>query len=209
MDRLIYEIDLDDYSLPGFCSGTRKYYGTADEVKAFVLSLNNAEGSHLENLVKAIDFNCSNGYILRHTVEYDKGLFISPVTLIAQASFRIKAPEWMHLNIYGYPYYMKADSAIISEMIVKSRKIYVKCARAELKNLRYSIHPTKGKWKKLTDGFWGFPGIIQYDPKGDKTFSSLFFVEKESERKNDPELKIGDPKNIDLSGFCDNIFGDG
>ena len=204
-----YKIYLTDYALPGFCSGGVKYYGTMDELREFIMTVAEKQGKDLDGLKAALESFLAGEQDVQHNVAYDYKPFLTPVEIKSEVAFNIGKIEWTHINIYGYPYYMKADEGTISEVILKDGDTYVKCAKAELKNLMYKSDPPIDHWRKLDGGFWGFPELLLYNKDKDTTFSALYYVERESKEEDDPALTIGDVKELLFEEFCNNIFGDG
>ena len=117
-----------------------------------------------------------------HDVAFGEKQFLTAVNLIKQSEFIFEKYEWTHINIWGFPYYMKTDGGKVKELVLQDGEDFVKCAKAEFKNLMYHADPPLDKWDKMTGGFWGFPELIRYDKSRDATISSLFFIEKRSQK---------------------------
>ena len=204
-----YKIYLTDYALPGFCSGGEKYYGTLDEIKEFIITVAEKQSGDLDGLKTALELYLSGDTSAKHNVAYNNELLLTPVELKKKVEFNIGKLEWTHINIYGYPYYMKADEGTISEIVIQDGDTFVKCVKAELKNLMYKSDPPIDQWRKLDGCFWGFPELLQYNKDKDTIFSALYCVERESKEEDDPALTIGVVKELVFEEFCNNIFGDG
>ena len=205
-----FEIELTDYALPSFCSGGKPYYGTIEQIEGLIEALKNNPKTRDEakDLLLALT-EYKNGCLdCKHSVGYGQGNFLTPVNLEGKSEIVIDDCEWVHKNVWGFPYYMRAKSAIIDQIVVSVNKNVIRCMNAQFFGLEYKGDDSF-PWSKLRNNFWGFPEIISCRKSDECTFSRLYMFE---ERYSDVEIAIRDlneREKIKFNDFCDDIFGDG
>ena len=120
----------------------------------------------------------------------------------------LKDYSWEHLNVWGFPYYMKCDAAKITQLVAKLDKHYCRCYKATFYNLYYKSGI--GTWQ-LVDHFWGHPGLLQYEEteSGNKVQNILYLIDKYYDTYEEAINSVSNRDELFLASFCDEIFGDG
>lgn len=206
MREKYYALTLEDYSVPAFVSCTRQYFGTLKEITDFINSLRN-EAYHKE-LVEAFDKYCAGDKKVKYRVAYNYSQLIEPVTLIATYEHEIGEMDYDHINIWGCPYYMRFKNAQLKHYWFKCGKIHFRAVKAKIEDLQYQS--CSGNWFYQEEAYWGFPNMMVFKPP--YTFTRLAVIEKclptiealkEDDENFDPE------KDVDLTGYFNEIFGNG
>ena len=217
MENQFYALQLDDYALPGFVSGGKYYYGSLTELDEYFNALQEnkrARETHEETILAYKEFKDGN-LDVRHTVAYNKVNLLEPIKVYSIDSVMIYDPFlWKHENIYGFPYFMKADAIIYDVIWIKHGSSYIRCVKPEFCNLSYCPNPANGvKYELMNNNFWGQPEIIyqKIRPNGEVVTSSrLFMKEKVFESKKDATRDVKALCGINnYAEFCNEIFADG
>lgn len=205
----IYRIPLDDYSCPGFVSAMKVYYGTLKDLSGFMAAIRNdgqfADG--LSELTTCFDRFLQGEKNITYVVAFKEQPFLKRAKRLGEATSEYKDLEWEHINTWGCPYFMRCDEVKCSHLWLSCTGAYTRAIKAEFINLQYKN--TIGNYTRPIM-HWGFPH--QIETEGNKTYSSLFGVEKTFESKtealNDMENFNRDDKP-DFSVLMEDIFGDG
>lgn len=184
----MYAITLPDYSLPGFVSGEKLYFGTLgdlDELKKSAPEGDQYRFAH-GNLKKA------------------KVIRWEPV----DAEYWRQVHRVEHRNTYGFPYYMSCDCLRCLLLWLQIDGKYYRCFRGSFENLTYSTE-AKGELKPVPASCWGYPGIIRHD--GPYTYNRIFVHENTFDSNDEVWIDIGDSMSYDINPteFFNDIFGDG
>ena len=160
MQKQYYALTLDDYSIPSTASGDKQYFGTLDEISGFINSLkeDKERAEHHKGLFEAFDKFCAGDKDVTHYVAYNQHQLLRPVQLIATFEHEMQNYEWEHTNAFGFPYFMRFESAKVKHYWFKFGKKYLRCIRADMVNLQYQN--TIGNWIEREGDYWGFPNII-------------------------------------------------
>ena len=213
MNKIFFEILLEDYALPGFASGKKGYFGFQEEVENFFRALKNNiqdDTSYIET-IKAYDKFLCETHNTERTSVYNRNQLVSKVDCIAKKSFVMPYQiAWTHVNIWGYPYYMSADACSNVFVWICTRNKYMRAVKAKFFNLCYGVNKNE---KLPVQTAWGFPCVINIskDHKNKQVVDSQLYVcDKRFTSKEDMK------KDIDtfcgygnFSEFCNDIFADG
>lgn len=210
MSEKYYCLHLDDYSAAAFTSFGKAYYGTMEDLRAFIDALDKDEETHerFEKLIGAFRAYEAGNTAVTHSVAYQEIPLLEPVKLLGAATLRLDNYHWEHLNTWRWPYKMRCDVAETTHYWFSLDGIYCRAVKARFENLQYD--GIGGKWNALDGGFWGFPKMIM--PDGHYLYNRLAVEEKRFKRKKDSdEDRATFPltRDVDFSEFCDDIFGDG
>lgn len=210
MSEKYYVLMLTDPATPGFCSFNKMYVGTEETINTVANNLEKA--GHYPETVSALRNYFKGNHSAEHSVAYQRQKILVPVKIESEHKISFDSKKWTHINIWGFPYEMKCDSAIIHQIVFKyDGKIY-RCIRAWLKNLCYESFG--GNWNELSGGFWGNYSILDVSrvPEKDEfTFNNLLYV-KEEHYESDISSAINDmllEEKIEFKRICDEIFADG
>lgn len=176
-------IHLPDYSKPAFCTFTKRYFGTMKEINSFLDSLMTEE----RKCIGKLSFH--------------------PVPVLGTRSSVLSDFAFNHENIWGATYKIHCDLLKSVHVWVKCEDRFFRCMKTAATNLQFcsEFDPNLRPIKKM---FWGFPHVIECeDPV---TFNQLYVIEKEFSSQFDAELDMRKfSSDVNLSGFLDDIFGDG
>lgn len=210
MSEQYYIFQLDDPATPGFCSFNKMYVGTEETLNIVASNLEKS-GSYPET-AKAIRDYFKGNHSAKHRIAYQTHNVLEPIKIESEHKKFVENMKWTHINIWGFPYEMKCDSALIHQIVFNYEGSTYRYIRAWLKNLCYES--VSGNWSPLDDGFWGNDSILyvaSVPDSTDFTFTNLLYVE-ESHYENDVPTAIKDmldDEKIELKRICDEIFADG
>ena len=176
-------IHLPDYSKPAFCTFTKRYFGTMKEINSFLDSLMIEERKCIGKLS------------------------FQPVPVLGTRTSNISDYAHEHKNIWSAPYKVHCDLLKSIHVWVKCDDKFFRCLKTQATNLQFSseLNPNMRPIKKM---FWGFPHVIEYDDP--VTFNQLYVIEKDFPSQFEAELDMRKfSSDVNLSGFLDDIFGDG
>ena len=210
MNEQYYCLHLDDYSTPAFISYGKAYYGTMEDLKAFMDALDKAEETHerFEKLIGAFRAYEAGNTAVKHNVAFQEIPLLEPVKLLGTATLRLDNYHWEHLNTWKWPYKMRCDVVDTTHYWFSLDGIYCRAVKARFENLQYD--GIGSKWSPLDSCFWGFPKMIE--PEGRHLYNRLAVEEKRFKRKKDAEADRASfmlTRDVDFSEFCNDIFGDG
>ena len=179
-NRQFYRLRLTDYACPGFSSGWKDYYGTQEEIEGMIIAIKNNKSidNDVDGLYAALtEFKLGNK-TCEHSIVYGRSRFLTPVRLIGKSEHYEKNYMWKHVNIWHYPYYMRAKVATFRQIVIKDGKDYIRAIKPEFEFLEYALAETFRHSDKVGVMFWGFPEMIQYNDKTKIASSRLYILEK-------------------------------
>ena len=209
MSEKYYILRLDDPAKPGFCSFDKMYVGIEEAVLSVANNLE--KNNSYPETVAAIRSYFKGNHAVEHRIAYRNHKVLIPITIESEHKTSFENYKWTHTNIWGFPYNMKCDSAMIHQIIFKFDGKFYRCIRAWLKNLCYESYG--GNWNPLRSGFWGNDSILYVATTphtDDFVFSNLLFVEEE--HYEDFPTAFNDmlvDEKVGLQRICDEIFADG
>ena len=210
-NRQFYRLRLTDYARPGFSSGWKDYYGTQEEIEGMIIAIKNNKSidNDVDGLYAALTEFKSGNETCEHSIEYGRSRFLTPVRLIGKSEHYEKNYKWKHVNIWHYPYYMRAKVATFRQIVIKDGKDYIRAIKPEFESLEYALAETFRHSDKVGVMFWGFPEMIRYNDDIKTTSSRLYILEKRYADKLSACADLNMKDKIELQSFCDEIFGDG
>ena len=209
MDEKYYVLNLWDYGTPAFVSFDKMYIGTEAEIRTALQAMKEAEKGSDET-VAAIERYLAGDKTATHNIAYNEIPVLEPCTRIASSTLSLGEYSWEQINVWGFPYVMKCDSAEVKQLIVKYKRKYYRCVRAWFKNLCYES--VSGKWNLMGDFYLGPAYLFDVvDKPGEgRTMSNLLYVvEKVYDKLDDADDEILSAEHLNFKGFCDDIFADG
>ena len=210
MNKEYYVLNLEEPASPGFVSSSKIYIGSEQELK--IVAKNFEKKNQYIETANAI-LNYFNGnHSATHNIAYNTQKVLLPVCVEAEHKTNFCKYKWTHYNIWGFPYEMQCDDALIHQIIFKYDNKYYRCVRAWLKNLQYES--ISGSINYLRGGFWGNASILDVSTDSiteeDFTFNNLLFVEEEKYEDVSTAIEdLGIDTKIELKRICDEIFADG
>lgn len=208
MNEKYYVLKLWDYGTPAFVSFDKMYVGTEADIRAATESMKKKDAD--DKTVKALERYFAGDMTATHNIAYREIPILEPCTRIASSALTLGEYSWEHINVWGFPYYMKCDSAEVKQIIIRYKKKYYRCVRVWFKNLRYGI--STEKYSLLGDFFLGPSALFSVTDQPDKsrTMSNrLYVVEEVYDKIEDAEDKLLSEEHLVFKGFCDDIFADG
>ena len=208
--KFFYGIRLNNYFSPSFSSSHKMYFGTLDDIKAFIESMRSGEQSlMMRNVFERYLSGESNA---THEVAYVQEKLIEDVELIAKGKVKLGPTAWEFLNVWYSPQYMEFDSAVVKTALIKYEDQYSRVIKASVRGLRTSpdVNRPKEQWIELSYGFWGHPGILSSVADGETyiVYSNLYMKEKEYATKEEALAKFHTDE-VCLDCLCEDIFGNG
>lgn len=208
-DLQYYRLALDDYSAAAFCSFGKYYFGTLDEICAFINTVDKeCEDSHRE-LVSAYRAYEAGQTDATHHVAFQEVPLLTPTTLLHKEKIMLENYAWDHLNAWESVYKIRCKKVESEHLWLECEGRAFRAVKVTFKRLRYK--GALGEWKPVNGKvLWGFPCII----RGDSSQIQSMLAEPEREfsdlgtLEQDWEAFMRNPVP-DYTGFCDDIFGDG
>ena len=205
-----YGVRLNNYFSPSFCSSHKMYFGTLDDIKAFIESMGSDEQSF--RIRNAFERYLSRETNAKHEVAYVQEKFVEDVELIAEYEVMLGRTAWKFLNVWHYTQYMEFDSAVVKTALIKYEDRYFRVIKASARGLRTSpeMNRPKEQWIELSYGFWGHSGILSSTKYGETyiVYSNLYMKEKEYATKEEALAKFH-ADEVCLDCLCEDIFGNG
>ena len=205
-----YGVRLNNYFSPSFCSSHKMYFGTLNDIKAFIESMESDEQSF--EIRNAFERYLSRETNAKREVAYVQEKFIEDVELIAEYDVMLGRAAWKFLNVWHYTQYMEFDSSVIKTALIKYEDRYFRVIKASARGLRTSpeVNRPKEQWIELSYGFWGHPGILSSVADGEKyiVYSNLYMKEKEYATKEEALAKFRTDE-VCLDCLCEDVFGNG
>ena len=205
-----YGVRLNNYFSPSFCSSHKMYFGTLNDIKAFIESMESDEQSF--EIRNAFERYLSRETNAKREVAYVQEKFIEDVELIAEYDVMLGRAAWKFLNVWHYTQYMEFDSSVIKTALIKYEDRYFRVIKASARGLRTSpeVNRPKEQWIELSYGFWGHPGILRSVADGETyiVYSNLYMKEKEYAIKEEALAKFHTDE-VCLDCLCEDVFGNG
>lgn len=193
-------IQLENYASPSFITTSKPYLTTKEELLKFIKELKE----------KTKNSYCDFANKLQKGADEHNDI-VTGFTPLARKKYTLSDVRYTHINIWGYPYYITADSASVDYVWGKyksgNKTKYCGFYKAVFSNLKYSAKEDSGFLP--VGSSWGFPCVIFFDK--DKTSTRLFeygarFVSLEDMLQTAKDFH---PEDIEFHEFFNEIFADG
>lgn len=185
----------------------KKLHGRIKRVIA--IKNNKSIDNDVDGLYAALTEFKSGNKTCEQSIEYGRSRFLTPVRLIGKSEHYEKSYKWKHVNIWHYPYYMRAKVATFRQIVIKDEKDYIRAIKPEFESLEYALDETFRHSDKVGVMFWGFPEMIRYNDATKTTSLRLYILEQRYADKLSACADLNMKNKIELQSFCDEIFGDG
>lgn len=204
-----YAICLDEYAMVSFCSFTKKYYGTEDDMMQFAKALET--NNTMSDLVQSLNEFSDGNKDVQYYAAYNNHRLATPVIFHPENHLTLIDYEWEHLNIYGFPYYMHADGIEIDQAIIRYENEFLRCAKMKFINLSYKDEYSKSGKEFLTGHFLGHPQVYKVNKRNRKNIiiEGRFFVKEEAYTTLKEAREHLSEKDLKFRPFMDDVFGDG
>ena len=206
-----FRLELDDYAMPAFTSFGKYYFGTQEEISAFIRAVEQREetrGKPPSQLVSGFHAYIAGDRTAKHNVAYRDVPLLTPATLLQEETITQTALQWTHFNIWQWPIEMRCSQVQSKHLWIECEGDYYRSLTAIFTNLQWE--GAAGEWHNADGGFWGYPEMLLVEPP--VTASRLAVPEKvfnsveELESDWQSFVSKADP---DYAQFCNEIFGDG
>ena len=207
--KIIYGVNRNNYFSPSFCSSTKTYLGSLDEIKTFIEGLD--KRNHQETQ-EALQRYLEGDTQANHYIAYNQNRLIEKAEVLAEEEISLDKTSWKFINVWHWPQFMEIDSGTIRKILIKHSNTYLRAIKASVCGLRTATRadtPQKD-WLKLCGGFWGHPGILVVIVNDDSyiVHSSLYLKEKEYSTEQEALEKFRTDQ-VSLNCLCEDVFGDG
>ena len=176
-NEAFYCLVLDDYAAPSLCSFGKNYFGSLELIEHLIYSIEVDKGyaDDYKQLIDAFKEYMAGNISVTHNVAYIDVLFLEPVTIYARESSVTDFNKYKHLNIWGYPYYLRWNRAESNHIWLKYGKSYVRCIKSMFYNLEECADIDTEDYKSIRFCM-GFPKQIKI--KDDVVTNTLYVTEK-------------------------------
>ena len=193
-------MNIDDYTMPGFCSGDKPIIGTMNDFEN--LAKERQQATNQTDILELLDQYKKN-HLLEHEVSYHKDKFLRGLHFIDIRHFDKDNYTWRHFNVWDCPYdFFAREIEVERVMFRRYSTIYI------ASKIKFSGLTIQSPGNELRiDHTWGYPGIYSFD--GDVMKTTVYLVEKtfhKMEFNNALNYFNGD---IELKPAIDEILGDG
>ena len=125
-----YEVRLNNYFSPSFCSSHKVYFGTLSDIKTFIESTGSSEQScMIRNTFKRYLSGETN---VTHEIAYIQQKLIEDVELIAEGEAKLGHTACEFLNVWYHTQYMEMDSAVVRMVLIKYEERYLRAIKASV-----------------------------------------------------------------------------
>lgn len=204
-----YALTLDDYALVSFCSGSKFYYGTLDDIIPF-MEIIEKENEKPDMIAAFKDFILGKADAT-HSVAYNQTQLLTPVVFHKGVEQVYINKSWIHKNIYGWPYEMHADRIEVEQAIITHEGKYHRCIKAKFINLAYEGELADDNVYTPIAKFWGHPNVYKTDWRNEnnRIIESRFFVSEDDYDTFKDAQEHMDEKYISFDCLMEDVFGDG
>lgn len=210
MSEQYYLLRLDDYAAPSTSSWWKDYFGTLEDIRGLVEALARDERRR-ESFAELIDafrsYEAGNHQVTHH-VAYQAVPLLEPVKLLGKENVHMENYAWTHLNTWGCPYSLRCDSATAELLWFETTEGICRAVKARFRNLQYE--GSTGQWHPLADGFWGFPHMAEAENSCIWTRLAVKEMNHSLRKTAEEDMaSFQSVQDVDLTGICQDIFGDG
>ncbi len=202
-EEKFYALDLDNYALPGFVSGTKYYFGTLEMLKEYFDACR-AE-NELSETVEAFDRYLGGDAEAAHYAAYNSCRLVYEAELLGTREFYFTDHEWATLNLYRCEYSFRADTLRVKESAFLTNGGYFTVMWIDARNMGMgsSIKPGYDK----IGSPWGLPCYFKFS--GDNITSRLCTESKSFKSKEEALAYLNDETTLSLEAIGFEIYGDG
>ena len=140
MDSAFYKITLEQFAAPAFYSGYTHHAGTLPMISDFINSLKNVAtpGSYEQGVVDAFNSYLEGVQDAKARIAYSEVQLIHELHTVGVKDIQIEPFTHQHLNIWGFPYYIRADRAQASLIYLCQEDTYLRYIKLMLVAPLYS-----------------------------------------------------------------------
>ena len=126
------------------------------------------------------------------------------VFVLAENSYSQRKINMEFINTYGFDHSITADELKASVLYLKTGKRYLRCIKAQIKNMAIGINK---QYYYRPESPMGNPDVIYVD--GNWFCSRFYTIERVYKDRQECLYDIDHPSKIDFRNFLLDIFGDG
>ena len=132
-----YCLELDDYSAVSFCSFGKCYFGTLEDIRAFIDSLDQERPDSHRELVSAFRAYEEGRAEVTHHAAFQEVPLLTPVRLIHKETLVLEDYAWDHLNTWQCTYKMRCDRVETEHLWLEYEGRGFRAMKATFKNLQH------------------------------------------------------------------------
>lgn len=203
-----YEITLDDYGSPAYCSFDKQYAGTMDMLVDFFRALETIEepGAYVSGLMDAFQRYRQGYHDASAYVALGERRLIRPMTVCDILSKDVTPFFYEHTNVWGFPYYISSEKMHADLVYLRKGEQFMRYVKAAIASPRYGTE--EDHCREPIDGFfWGHPKVLALDEG--ILFNRIMFCDHIYETEDEMRRDMIEPTDIDFTGFFSDVFGDG
>ena len=158
----IFQLKLEDYSRPRYMSALKSYYGTMDDLIAFMIRLEDNPNTctrYKDTLHAAEFFDLDNE--VDHTIAGQTLPVFVPVKELSAIETVLHDPSWVYTTYSGAQYPCKASQIELRQTLIQTDTCFERSVQAGITGLQV-CYPCIG-WVCPNGNVKGFPGMITYD----------------------------------------------
>lgn len=206
-DEKFYALDLDNYALPGFVSGTKYYFGTLDMIKEYFDACRTE--NELTETARAFNKYLADDTETAHYAAYNTCKLVHEAEILGTREFYFTDHEWVTLNLYKCKYYFRADTLRVKESAFLTDGKSFTGMWIDAKNMEMGSTIRSGYHK--INSPWGLPCYFKISEDGEnRRITSRLFTESKSFKPKEEALAyLNDEAAFSLNAIGFEIFGDG
>ena len=204
----IFELSLEDYSLPRYLPATKSYYGSMDSIIALMMRMEddiNVGARYKETLDAAEYYDLDNE--ITHTVAGQTLPIFVPVAEISRLETIRQDVRWEYKTCRGTVYPCYASKIEMCQSLMETKSGYELCLRANITGLQV-CYPGVG-WIGLTGIAKGFPYMVTF---ADNTYQMALAAAQAHYEFSEYHLAMADaqnPDSVNLSCLVADILAEG
>ena len=193
-------MNIDDYSMPGFCSGDKPIIGTMNDFEN--LAKERQQANNQTDILELLDQYKKN-HLLEHEVAYRKDRLLRGIHFIDIRHIDKENHTWRHFNIWDCPYDLFARNIEVERVVFRRYNTIYIASKIKFNGLKIA---SPGH-ELVVDHTWGYHGIYSFD--GDAMKTNIYLVEKTFHKMEFNKAMQYFNEDIELKPAIDEILGDG
>ena len=203
-----YQITLENYGKPAFCSFDKQYAGTMDMLADFIGSLEQIEdpGEYVKGIIDAFHRYRQGYHDATAFVAQGERRLIHPLSVYAIRNKEVEPFFYEHTNVWGFPYYISSEKMQADLVYLRRGKQFMRYVKATFEAPKYGTEKSRCN-KPLGGSFWGHPEVLT-EEKG-LLFNRIMFCDQVYDGEEAMRRDMAEPSDIDFTEFFSDVFGDG
>ena len=193
-------MNIDDYTMPGFCSGDKPIIGTMNDFEN--LAKERHQANNQTDILELLDQYKKN-HLLEHEVAYRKDRLLRGIHFIDIRHIDKENHTWRHFNVWDCPYDLFARNIEVERVVFRRYNTIYIASKIKFNGLKIA---SPGH-ELVVDHTWGYPGIYSFD--GDAMKTNVYLVEKTFHKMEFNKAMQYFNGDIELKPAIDEILGDG